>query len=287
MFSSYWKDKTRQEVEIHQSHGGSSKQARSVIDGLRADVVTLATAQDIHAIANKSQLFDANWQQAFAHDSTPYYSTVVFLVRKGNAKNIYDWDDLLGDGVSVITANPKTSGGGKWNYLAAWAYANWRYDGNEAAIIKFMRTLFSHVPVLDAGARGATMTFAQREMGDVLITWENEAILAQQSQPGKYTRIYPSISILAQPPVAVVEKVTLRKSTQDVAKGYLAYLYSPEAQKLVAQFHYRPSDEKIMQSLRYKFPRMAMVSVAELGGWQNLQKKHFDEDGTFDQIYSK
>ena len=284
MFIPYWKDKTRQEVTINQSHGGSSKQARSVIDGLRADVVTLATAHDIDAIAHKAHIIPTDWRSQFAHDSTPYYSTVVFLVRRGNPKKIYDWDDLVRHNVQVITPNPKTSGGGRWNYLAAWAYARWRYEGDVTRQINYMKSLYRHTPILDNGARAATMSFMQREMGDVLVTWENEAMLAQTHAKGQYERIYPSISIRAEPAIAVVEGVSRRKHTQEVARGYLDFLYTPDAQRVIAAQYYRPQDKKIQREFAYQFPPLAEVSVNELGGWERLQKKHFDEGGTFDHI---
>jgi len=286
-FTAYWKQKSGQDVTITQSHGGSGKQARAVIDGLQADVVTLALAYDIDVIAQKAALLPADWQSKFPHNSSPYHSTIVFLVRKGNPKHIKDWDDLIKSDVQVITPNPKTSGGARWNYLAAWAFAKQTFGGDETKIKDFMGRLFKNVPVLDTGARGSTTTFVQRGIGDVLIAWENEALLAShQSGKGDFDIVMPSISILAEPPVAVVEKNAERKKTLEVAKAYLDYLYSPEAQALGAKYYYRPVDEKIAAQFANVFPAIKTVSIADFGGWQDAQKKHFDDGGTFDQIYS-
>lgn len=287
-FAAYWKQKSGQEVTITQSHGGSGKQARSVIDGLKADVVTLALAYDIDVIAEKGKLLPTEWQKEFPHDSAPMTSTIVFLVHKGNPKHIKDWDDLTRSDVQVVTPNPKTSGGARWNYLAAWAYAKNVSGGDEDKIKEFIGKLFKNVPVLDTGARGATTTFVQRGIGDVLIGWESEALLAQkQSQKGEYEVVRPSISILAEPPVAVVEKNAMRKGSLDVAKAYLQYLYTPEAQELAAKYFYRPVDEKVAAKYAKQFPQMHLVTVADFGGWKEAQKTHFNDGGTFDQIYAK
>jgi len=286
-FAAYWKQKTGLDVKIDQSHGGSGKQARAVIDGLRADVVTLALAYDIDVIAEKGKLLPRDWQSQFPHNSCAYTSTIVFLVHKGNPKRIKDWDDLIREGVQVITPNPKTSGGARWNYLAAWAYAKNTF-GDDEKIKDFMGKLFKNVPVLDTGARGSTVTFVQRGIGDVLIAWENEAFLAeQQTNKGEFEIVRPSLSILAEPPVAVVEKNASRKGTLDVAKAYLDYLYTPEAQELAAKYYYRPTDETVAASHAARFPAMNMVTIADFGGWKEAQKKHFDDGGTFDQIYAK
>jgi sulfate/thiosulfate transport system substrate-binding protein len=286
LFVPHWKQKTGQEVKINQSHGGSGKQARSVIDGLQADVVTLALAYDIDVIAEKGKLLPVDWQNKFANNSSPYTSTIVFLVRKGNPKNIKDWDDLVRDNIQVITPNPKTSGGARWNYLAAWAYAKDKFGGDEAKIKEFITDLFKHVPVLDTGARGSTTTFVQRQIGDALITWENEAHLAKKELgKGEFEIVYPSVSILAEPPVAVVEKNATRKNTIEVAKEYLGFLYSPEAQEIIAQNFYRPSDKKILEKYADTFPVIKTVTIADFGGWKKAQKEHFDDGGSFDQIY--
>ena len=288
-FSGYWKKKTGQDVKVNQSHDGSGKQARAVIDGLKADVVTLALAYDIDIIAEKGkQLLPRDWQSQFPHNSCAYTSTIVFLVHKGNPKHIKDWDDLTRDGVQVITPNPKTSGGARWNYLAAWAYAKNKFGGDERKIKEFMGKLFKNVPVLDTGARGATVTFVQRGIGDVLIAWENEAFLAeQQTNKGEFEIVRPTLSILAEPPVAIVEKNASRKGTLDVAKAYLDYLYTPEAQELAAKYYYRPVDETVAAKYSSRFPAMEMVTIADFGGWKEAQKKHFDDGGTFDQIYAR
>jgi len=254
IFSAHWKEKTGQDVKITQSHGGSGKQARAVIDGLRADVVTLALSYDIDVIAEKGQLLPADWQSKLPHNSAPYTSTIVFLVHKGNPKNIKDWGDLVRDGVQVITPNPKTGGGARLNYLAAWAYAKDKFAGDEGKIKDYIKKLFKNVPVLDTGARGSTTTFVQRGIGDVLITWENEAYLAQKEMgKGEFETIYPSISIKAEPPVAVVEKNADRKGTLEAANEYLAFLYSPKAQELAAQNFYRPVDEAVAKNMKANF----------------------------------
>jgi len=287
-FIADWKQKTGQDVKVTQSHGGSGKQARAVIDGLRADVVTLALAYDIDVIADKGKLLPRDWQGKLPHNSSPYTSTIVFLVRKGNPKHIRDWNDLTQGGVQVITPNPKTSGGARWNYLAAWAYAKAKFGGDEDKIKDFMGKLFKNVPVLDTGARGSTITFVQRGIGDVLIAWENEAYLAEQeTAKGQFEIITPSISILAEPPVAIVEKNAMRKGAMDVAHAYLQYLYTPEAQELAAKYYYRPTDETIAAKFASRFPKINTVTIADFGGWKEAQKKHFDDGGTFDQIYGK
>lgn len=288
LFIKHWKQKTGQDIIISQSHGGSGKQARSVIDGLKADVVTLALAYDIDAIAEKAQLLPAGWQSKLPNASSPYTSTIVLLVRKGNPKKIMDWGDLVRSDVQVITPNPKTSGGARWNYLAAWGYAQEKWEGNEAKIKEYMGKLFKNVPVLDTGARGATTTFAQRGIGDVLITWENEAFLAQQDLgQDKFDIITPSVSILAEPPVAVLEKNTERKKTTAIAREYLKFLYSPQAQEIVVKHHYRPSNEEVAVKYAQRFPAVRMLTIADFGGWKTAQQKHFDDGGTFDQIYAK
>ncbi len=288
LFVAHWKKEKGQDVAIVQSHGGSGKQARSVIEGLKADVVTLALAYDIDVIAEKSQLLDKDWQTKLAHNSSPSNSTIVFLVRKGNPKHIKDWGDLVGQGVQVITPNPKTSGGARWNYLAAWAYAKDTFGGDETKIKEFMGKLFKNVPVLDTGARGSTTTFVQRGIGDVLIAWENEAHLAiQQSGKNDYEIVLPSISILAEPPVAVITKNAEHKGTAEVAKAYLDYLYMPEAQELAAKYFYRPTDPKVAAKYTGLFPKIKMVTIADFGGWAVAQKTHFNDEGTFDAIYSK
>jgi sulfate transport system substrate-binding protein len=287
IFAAHWKEKTGQDVKITQSHGGSGKQARSVIDGLKADVVTLAIAYDIDAIAQKGKLLPEDWQTKYAHNSAPYTSTIVFLVHKGNPKNIKDWGDLVRDGVQVITPNPKTGGGARLNYLAAWAYAKDKFAGDEGKIKEFMGKLFKNVPVLDTGARGSSTTFAQRGIGDALITWENEAYLAQKEMSkGELEIIYPSLSIAAEPPVAVVEKSAIAKGTVDAAKEYLGFLYSPQAQELAAQNFYRPVDEAVAKKYSEQFKKIKMVNISDFGGWQKAQKEHFDDGGSFDQIYS-
>jgi sulfate/thiosulfate-binding protein len=286
-FAKYWKAKTGQTVTVEQSHGGSAKQARAVIDGLQADVVTLALAYDIDAISEHSGLLPADWQKHLPENSTPYTSTIVFLVRKGNPKHIKDWDDLVKPGISVITPNPKTSGGARWNYLAAWAYALKQPGGNETKAQDFVKRLYRNVPVLDSGARGSTTTFVQREIGDVLIAWENEAFLSRKELgPDKVEIVEPSMSILAEPPVAVVDKVVDKKGTRTVAEAYLKYLYTPEGQEIAAKNYYRPRMESVAKKYASTFPKLKLVTVDDVfGGWQKAQKKFFADGGIFDQIY--
>jgi sulfate transport system substrate-binding protein len=286
-FATYWKGKTGQNVTIRQSHGGSGKQARSVIDGLEADVVTLALAYDIDQISEKAGLLPANWQTRLPHNSSPYTSTIVLLVRKGNPKKIKDWGDLARPGVSVITPNPKTSGGARWNYLAAWAWALRQPGGNEATAKEFVGKLYKNVPVLDAGARGSTTTFVERGIGDVLIAWENEALLAiKELGPGKFEVVAPSLSILAEPPVAVVDKVAGKHGTKAVAQAYLEYLYTPEGQEIAAKNFYRPRDSGVAAKYASAFPKVTLVTVAEVfGGWKKAHAAHFADGALFDQIY--
>jgi len=286
-FAKYWKAKTGQTVTIEQSHGGSGKQARAVIDGLQADVVTLALAYDIDAISEHAGLLAADWQKRLPDNSTPYTSTIIFLVRKGNPKHIKDWDDLVKPGISVITPNPKTSGGARWNFLAAWAYALRQPGGNDDRAKDFVARLYKNVPVLDSGARGATTTFVQREIGDVLIAWENEAFLSlKELGPDKIEVIAPSISILAEPPVAVVDKVVDKKGTRAVAEAYLKYLYSPEGQEIAARNYYRPRLDAVAKKYASSFPKLKLVTIDEVfGGWESAQKKFFADGGVFDQIY--
>lgn len=288
LFAEHWRKEGGGDVTVQQSHGGSGKQARAVIDGLEADVVTLALAYDIDAIAERSGRLPADWQGKFPRASTPYVSTIVFLVRKGNPKKIKDWDDLVRDGVQVITPNPKTSGGARWNYLAAWGYGLKVTANDEPKTRDFLVKLFKNVPVLDTGARGATTTFAQRGIGDVLIGWENEAYLAiQELGADKFEMVYPSLSIRAEPPVAVVEQVAKKHKTEKLAHEYLNYLYSAPAQELAAKHFYRPGDAAVLAKYKDKFPELPMVSISDFGGWQAAQKKHFDDGGVFDQLYGK
>ena len=286
-FAKYWKAKTGDQVTIQQSHGGSGKQARSVIDGLAADVVTLALAYDVDAIAEKSRLLPLDWQKKLPNNSSPYTSTIVFLVRKGNPKGIKDWDDLLKPGVSVITPNPKTSGGARWNYLAAWAYALQKSGNEELKARDFVARLFKNVPVLDTGARGATTTFVQRGIGDVFISWENEAYLAlKEFGAEKFEIVTPSLSILAEPPVAVVEKSARKRGTEAVAQAYLEYLYSDEGQDIAGKHFYRPRNEKATAKYAGQFTKVKLITIDEVfGGWQKAQKTHFSEGGVFDQIF--
>jgi sulfate/thiosulfate transport system substrate-binding protein len=285
-FVKYWKTKSGQDVTIRQSHGGSGGQARGVIDGLEADVVTLALAYDVDAIA-ASGLIKPDWQKRLTKNSAPYTSTIVFLVRKGNPKGIKDWGDLTKPGVQIITPNPKTSGGARWNYLAAWGYALRQPGGNDAAAKQFVTALYKQVPVLDSGARGATNTFVQRGIGDVLLAWENEAYLSLDETPGKLEIVVPSVSILAEPSVALVDKNVDRKGTRAVAEAYLQYLYSPEGQEIAAKRHYRPRDEKVAAKYASSFAKVKLFTIDEVfGGWQNAQKTHFADRGLFDQIYT-
>jgi sulfate transport system substrate-binding protein len=286
-FAKYWQATHHEKVTIRQSHGGSGKQARSVIDGLQADVVTLALAYDIDAIAANGKLLPANWQMRLPQNSTPYTSTIVLLVRKGNPKGIRDWGDLARPGIAVITPNPKTSGGARWNYLAAWAWALKQPGGSNATAMDFMRKLYHNVPVLDSGARGATTTFVQRGIGDALIAWENEAHLAlQQLGPGKFEVVVPSVSILAEPPVAVVDKTVLRRGTRAVAQAYLEHLYSKEGQEIVAKNHYRPRDAEVAARYAAEFPKLELVTIDFFGGWAKAQATHFADGGSFDKIYA-
>lgn len=285
-FVSHWKEETGQDVTFQQSHGGSGKQGRAVIDGLEADVVTLALAYDIDEIALSRQLLNEDWQTEFENNSSPYTSTIVFLVRKGNPKGIKDWDDLVKDGVSVITPNPKTSGGARWNYLAAWAYADEKFNGDEAKVKQFMKDLYGNVEVLDSGARGSTTTFVEREIGDVLIAWENEAYLSlNELGEDKFEIVTPSLSILAEPPVAIVDKVVDKKGTREVAEAYLEYLYSDEGQEIAAKNYYRPRNEEILAKYKDQFQDLNLITIDEFGGWQEAQKTHFADGGTFDEIY--
>jgi len=286
-FAKYWKAKTGQTVTIEQSHGGSSKQARAVIDGLQAAVVTLALAYDIDAISQNAGLLPADWQKRLPQNSTPYTSTIVFLVRKGNPKHVKDWDDLVKPGISVITPNPKTSGGARWNYLAAWAYALKQPGGNDQKAQDFVKRLYKNVPVLDSGARGSTTTLVQREIGDVLIAWENEAFLSiKELGPDKVEIVVPPQSILAEPPVSIVDKVVDKKGTRNVAQAYLEYLYTPEGQEIAAKNYYRPRLDSVAKKYASTFPKIKLVTIDEVfGGWQKAQKTHFADGGIFDQIY--
>jgi sulfate/thiosulfate-binding protein len=286
VFRKDWQAKTNQSLEIKQSHGGSGKQARSVIDGLEADVVTLALAGDIDVLAGEAKLLPPDWQAKLPDNSSPYTSTIVFVVRKGNPKAIKDWPDLVQGGIQVITPNPKTSGGARWNYLAAWAWADKQFAGDQAKILDYMGRLFQSVPVLDTGARGSTTTFAQRGIGDVFLSWENEAYLIEKEFPGKTEVIYPSISILAEPPVAVVEKNATKHGTAEVAKAYLQFLYTDQAQKLAGKHFYRPRNAAIAAKFSDKLPAIPLVTIdKDFGGWATAQKAHFDDGGTFDKIY--
>ena len=286
-FADHWFKETGTVVDVNQSHGGSGKQARAVIDGLEADVVTLALAYDVDAIADKTSLLPKGWQARLPHNSAPYTSTIVFLVRKGNPKNIKDWADLVKPGIAVITPNPKTSGGARWNYLAAWGYAlkTWNNDENKAK--EFVAALFKNVPVLDSGARGATTTFVERKIGDVLIAWENEAYLVlNQLGKGEYEIVMPSLSILAEPSVALVDKNVDRHGTRKVAEAYLKYLYSEEGQEIAARNYYRPRLASVLEKHASQFQNVNLITIDDVfGGWQKAQKVHFADNGTFDQIY--
>ncbi|MCR2745677.1 sulfate ABC transporter substrate-binding protein [Limnobacter parvus] len=290
-FAKHWKEKTGETVTIKQSHGGAGKQARSVIDGLQADVVTLALAYDIDAIADKTGKIPADWQKKLAHNSSPYTSTIVFLVRKGNPKNIKDWDDLVKPGIQVITPNPKTSGGARWNYLAAWGYALKKPGGTEAKAKDFVTTLYKNVPVLDSGARGSTNTFVQRNIGDMFISWENEAFLAiNELGKDKFEIVVPSVSILAEPPVALVKGNADKKGTTKVAQAYLDYLYSPVGQQIAAANYYRPNKPELLsdKALLNRFPKVKLFTIDDtFGGWQKAQRTHFEDGGVFDQIFKR
>ena len=286
-FAKHWKAKTGQVVTVKQSHGGSGKQARSIIDGIDADVATLALAGDIDALVQHGGHLAANWQQRLPHGSAPYTSTIVFLVRKGNPKGVKDWDDLVRPDMKVITPNPKTSGGARWNYLAAWAYAERQYGSAEKAR-DFVRQLYRNVPVLDSGARGSTITFVQRGVGDVLLAWENEAFLAlKEFGPNKVEIVVPSLSILAQPSVAVLDKVVDKKGTRTVAQAYLQHLYSPEGQRIAAKHHYRPTDPQVQAEFADRFPRLELLTIDQaFGGWGKASQAHFVDGASFDQIYA-
>lgn len=286
-FAKYWKTKTGQDVTFQQSHGGSSKQARAVIDGLEADVVTLALAYDVDAIAEKAKLLPANWQSRLPNNSSPYTSTIIFLVRKGNPKGIKDWDDLIRHDVSVITPNPKTSGGARWNYLGAWGYALRHSGGDESKAREFIYKLYKNVPVLDSGARGSTTTFVERGMGDVLIAWENEVLLgANDLGKDKFEIVVPPTSILCEPVVSIVDKVVDKKGTRAVAQAYLDYLYSPEGQEIAAKRYYRPRLPAVQRQYAGQFPKLKLFTLAEIAGdWKRAQNKHFADGGIFDQVY--
>jgi sulfate transport system substrate-binding protein len=285
-FSEHWKKTAGQDVKVKQSHGGAAKQARSVIDGLQADVVTLALSYDIDEIAQRG-IIAKDWQKRLPNNSAPYTSTIVLLVRKGNPKNIKEWSDLARPGISVITPNPKTSGGARYNYLAAWGYALKQPGGNEKTAQELLTKIYKNVPVLDSGARGSTTTFIEREIGDVLITWENEALLAiRELGPDKVQIVVPSLSVLAEPPVTIVDKVVDRRGTRKVAEAYLNYLYSDAGQELAGKHYYRPINEKIAAKYASQFPKLKLLTVDEIaGGWTKAQKTHFADGGTFDQIY--
>jgi sulfate/thiosulfate transport system substrate-binding protein len=284
-FAKSWEQRTGQQVRISQSHGGSGRQARAVIDGLPADVVTLALAGDIDAIAEQGRMLPINWEERLPHNSAPYYSTIVFLVRQGNPKNIRDWGDLVRADVQVITPNPKTSGGARWNYLAAWAWAERQPGGTEASAREFVRKLYQNVPVLDTGARGSLTTFAQRNIGDVAISWENEAHLALREMSGQHFElVVPSVSVLAEPSVAVVDRVVLRRGTRAAAEAYLQFLYTPEGQEIAAKHYYRPRDEAVALKYAKQFDQVELVGIDHFGGWKLAQKEHFTSGGVFDQI---
>jgi len=288
-FAAEWLASTGEQVAINQSHGGSGKQARAIIDGLEADVATLALAYDIIELNRKAQLVPADWASRLPDNSAPYTSTIVFLVRKGNPKNIRDWDDLIRPGVQVITPNPKSSGGARWNYLAAWAWALKQPGGSDASAKEFVHKLYRNVPVLDSGARGSTVTFVERGIGDVLLAWENEALLAkQQLGADKVDIVRPSLSILAEPPVTVIDKVVDRHGTRKVAEAYLRFLYTRQGQEIIARNFYRPRDAQVVASYTSQFPALKLVTIDDtFGGWENAQATHFDDGGTFDQIYGQ
>lgn len=288
-FAAYWQSKAGQQVEIKQSHGGSGKQARAVLDGLEADIVTLALAYDIDILHDKGDLLPADWQKRLPEKSTPYTSTIVFLVKKGNPKGLKDWDDLVKPGVAVISPNPKTSGGARWNYLAAWGYSLQKNGNDETKAKDFVAKFFKNVPVLDTGARGSTNTFVQRGIGDVLVGWESDAELAlNEFGRDRYEIVYPSVSILAEPPVALVDKVADKHGTREVAEAYLKYLYTPEAQEIIAKNHFRPRNAEVAKKHAAEFPAIELFTIDEVfGGWRMAQKTHFDDGGTFDQIYQE
>ncbi len=288
-FSKYWLEKTGDKVTVKASHGGSGKQARAIIDGLDADVATLALGYDVDQLYEKGKLIPKDWQKRLPHNSSPYTSTIVLLVRKGNPKGIKDWDDLVKPGVSVITPNPKTSGGARWNYLATWAFAQKKYGNDEARTKEFVGKLLKNVPVLDTGARGSTTTFVERGIGDVLLAWENEAFLAQKELGvGKFEIVIPSLSILAEPPVTVVDKFAKKHGTEKVAKAYLDYLYTEDGQEIAAKNYYRPILESVAKKYERQFPKVNLVTIdAAFGGWAKAQKEHFSDGGTFDKIYQK
>jgi len=287
-FAAHWKATTGEAVKINQSHGGSSKQARSVIDGLEADVVTLALAYDIDAIAEFGKLIPGDWQSRLPHNSSPYTSTLVFLVRKGNPKGIKDWDDLAKPGISVITPNPKTSGAARWNYLAAWGYALRTNGGDEAAAREFVARIYKNVPVLDSGARGSTTTFVERGIGDVLINWENEVLLVEKELgAGKFEMVVPSVSILAEPPVTIIDRVVDKRRTRAAAQAYLEYLYTADGQEIAAKHYYRPQLASVAEKYAAQFPKVELFTIdGVFGGWQKAQKTHFADGGVFDQIYT-
>jgi sulfate transport system substrate-binding protein len=289
LFIRFWSEKTGQTIKINQSHGGSGKQARSVIDGLPADVVTLALAYDIDEIARRAKKFPADWQSRLPNNSSPYTSTIVFLVRKGNPGEIRDWGDLIKDGVEVITPNPKTSGGARWNYLAAWAFAAEKFGNDETRIKAFMKKLFLNVPVLDTGARGATTTFVQRQIGDVLLAWENEAFLAiNELGQDQFEIVMPSMSILTEPPVTVVDANAQKHGMLEAASAYLEFLYTPEAQQIIGKNYFRPTDPQVAARFARQFPAIRLVTIdGAFGGWQEAQARHFNDGGTFDEIYAR
>jgi sulfate/thiosulfate transport system substrate-binding protein len=285
-FARYWKGKAGQGVTVRQSHGGSGKQARSVVDGLQADVVTLALAFDVDALHQTGKLIPKNWQRRLPNNSAPYTSTMVFLVRKGNPKRIKDWNDLARPGIGVITPNPKTSGGARWNYLAAWGYALRKFGNDEVKAKEFLGKIFKNVPVLDSGARGSTTTFIERGIGDVMINWENEALLAlDEIGRGQYEIVMPSLSVLAEPSVTLVDRVVDKKGTRAVAEAYLQYLYSPEGQEIAAKHHYRPRSAMVLAKYGAQFPKIELLEISAFGGWSAVQAKHFADGGIFDQIY--
>lgn len=287
-FAKYWKEKTGDTVKVNQSHGGSSKQARSVIDGLQADVVTLALAADVDALHANGALLPADWQKRLPENSAPYQSTLAFLVRKGNPKGIKDWEDLIKPGVEVITPNPKTSGVARWNYLAAWGYALQKNNGDQAKAKDFIKALFKNVPVLDSGARGATTTFVERGLGDVLINWENELLLIKKLKGDEYEIVVPSVSILAEPTVSVVDKVTDKRGTTEVATEYLKFLYSPAGQEIAAKHFFRPSNKDILAKFASQYPKLELFTIDEVfGGWTKATNDHFVDGASFDQIYAK